>query len=158
MLVVKVRDAFFDQSAVEDKTDKAERRVLTRMGAFVRRRMKSSIRKRKRAAAPGSPPSSHIGTLKNLIYFVYDPTRKSTVVGPVIFHAAKGRWRPLSGTRPGVLEFGGVEQAVAGRRGDLNFGAEQKVRTARFEPRPFARPALEAEQPKFAAMFRNSVR
>lgn len=52
---------FFDRKAVLAAVDKATLRVLSKFGAFVRRRAKSSIRKRKKASPPGQPPSSHSG-------------------------------------------------------------------------------------------------
>ncbi len=63
---------FFDRRAVIDAVGRANVKVLSHAGAFIQRRAKSSIRKRKRASRPGEPPSSHVGTLRNLIYFGFD--------------------------------------------------------------------------------------
>ena len=68
-----------------DATDKGTKRALSKFGAFVRQRAKSSIRKRKKISAPGSPPSSHTGKLKRAIFFGFDKERNSVVVGPVLF-------------------------------------------------------------------------
>jgi len=59
----QAKGMFFDRKAVTSAVDRTERRVLSRFGAFVRRGAKSSIRKRKRAAEAGMPPSSHTGLL-----------------------------------------------------------------------------------------------
>jgi len=99
---------------------RATRKVLSKFGAFVRRGAKSSIRNRKATSAPGSPPSSHVGTLKRLIFFAYDPGRKSVVIGPTPFNTSEG-------VAPPLLEYGGT--TVIRRRG--------KVRTATYRPCPF---------------------
>jgi len=103
------KKSFFDRAAVTSKVDAATRRVLSKMGAFVRRRAKSSIRKRKKVSAPGQPPSSHVGTLRNLLFFGYDSGTKTVVVGPAAFE----RTRLLGGkTTPETLEEGGVVPKV----------------------------------------------
>ena len=90
---------FFDRQAVVEAVGRANAKVLSKAGAFIQRRAKSSIRKRKRVSDPGQPPSSHVGTLRNLIYFSFDPPTRSVVVGPT----------PLGSTGivPPVLEYGG---------------------------------------------------
>jgi hypothetical protein len=94
-----VKSMFFDRQAVIDALGRANARALSRAGAFIQRRAKSSIRKRKRASRPGEPPSSHIGTLRNLIYFGFDTTSRSVVVGPTPLGAV--------GIVPPTLEYGG---------------------------------------------------
>jgi hypothetical protein len=95
-----VKKMFFDRRAVIDAVGRANVKVLSRAGAFIQRRAKSSIRKRKRSSRPGEPPSSHVGTLRNLIYFGFDTGKRSVVVGPT----------PLGmiGIVPPTLEFGGT--------------------------------------------------
>ena len=78
----QAKGMFFDRNVVANAVDRAERRVLSRFGAFVRRGARSSIRKRKRAAEPGMPPSSHTGLLKRNIFFLYEPSKSSVVIGP----------------------------------------------------------------------------
>jgi hypothetical protein len=94
-----VKAMFFDRRAVLDALGRANVQRLGRAGAFIQRRAKSSIRKRKRASNPGEPPSSHVGTLRNLLYFGFDTATRSIVIGPT----------PLSaiGIVPPTLEFGG---------------------------------------------------
>jgi len=140
---------FFDKAPVLRAVDRAERRILPKAGAFVRRRAKSSIRKRKRVSEPGRPPSRHTGDLGRLILFGYDRPSSSVVIGPLLF---RSRSTP---TVPEVLEFGGiVTRERKGRRGRL-MGAR---RTMRYRPRPFMGPALEAEAPNFPSLFKDSVR
>lgn len=143
MLQLSIKAAkagFFDRGPVLRAVDAASRGVLSRFGAFVRTRARSSIRKRKRTSQPGSPPSSHTGLLKQFLFFVYDDAARSVLIGPARLN------KP--GLAPATLEFGG-EAVISDRRGD------RKVRIA---PRPFMRPALDAELPSLPAMWRDSVR
>ena len=87
---------FFDKD-LRTATDRGVKRALSKFGAFVRTRAKSSIRKRKKISEPGSPPSSHTGKLKRLIFFGYDAKNYSVVVGPVLFGSKRA---------PEKLEFG----------------------------------------------------
>jgi hypothetical protein len=136
---------FFDSKKVIAAVDKAERRVFSRFGAFVRRTAKSSIRKRKRSAEPGRPPSSHTGLLKRFIYFAYEPASHNVVIGPI---ALSGK----IGAAPLALEHGGRSKVATRDRG------RRVVRTSMVEARPFMGPAFEKEKPKLPSMWRDSVR
>jgi len=138
MFGFEITKLFFDKKAVTSKTDRATRKVLSRFGAFVRRTARQSIRKRKKPAPPGSPPSSQIGLLKKFIFFGYEPQKRSVVIGPVQL-TQKGR-----GEAPRLLEHGG-----AGKVGK---------KRVRYRPRPFMGPAFEKEQPKLPAMWRDSIK
>lgn len=133
---------FFDRKSVISKVDAASRKVLSKFGAFVRRSAKSSIRKRKKPAPPGSPPSSHTGLLKKFIFFGYDPDPGSVVIGPTRLNQ-KGR-----GEAPPLLEYGG--KATLKRRG--------KRKRTTYKARPYMGPAFEKEKPQLPAMWRDSVR
>jgi hypothetical protein len=142
MIGFEIKRMFFDRQAVISKVDAATRRVLSRFGAFVRRSAKSSIRKRKKAAPPGQPPSSHTGLLKKFIFFGYDADRRSVVIGPTRLNQ-KGR-----GEAPPLLEYGGKATLV--RRG--------KKKRVTYQARPYMGPAFEKEKPQLPAMWRGSVR
>ena len=142
MIGFEIKRMFFDRQAVVSKVDAATRRVLSRFGAFVRRSAKSSIRKRKKAAPPGQPPSSHTGLLKKFIFFGYDADRRSVVIGPTRLNQ-KGR-----GEAPPLLEYGGKATLV--RRG--------KKKRVTYQARPYMGPAFEKEKPQLPAMWRGSVR
>lgn len=141
MRIDQAKGLFFDRAAVTSAADRAQRRVLSRFGAFVRRGARSSIRKRKSVSQPGSPPSSHTGLLKNNIFFVFEPLRSSVIIGPILL-SGKGT------DAPALLEYGG--HAVGRRR-------KKRVRLT-YRPRPFMGPAFERETPKLPAMWRDSVR
>jgi len=119
---------FFDRRAVKDAIDRETRAALSRFGAYVRTRARTSIRKRKGTSLPGQPPFSHVGTLRNGILFAFDRERASVVIGPFPF-------RPGS-PGPRLLEYGGFGVVV--ERGGVR-------RRAYWRPRPYMRPAFQAE-------------
>jgi hypothetical protein len=137
------RANFFDSKKVLAAVDRAARRVLSKFGAFVRTRARTSIRKRKGVSLPGGPPHSHVGLLRRFLFFSYDPDNKSVVIGPA----------KISGTVDPdalpALEYGG-SSTTEDRRG-------RKQRIA-VKARPFMGPAFEAERPGLPAMWRDSVK
>jgi hypothetical protein len=141
MIDMKMKEFFFDRQKVVDAMDKASKAALSKAGAFIRQTARSSMRKRKRASEPGKPPSVHVGTLKKLLYFAYDPAQRSVVIGPQKF--AKGEAGPLN-------EFGG--RAVRRDR------RTRQKRTVTYVPRPFMAPALAKELPKLPARWANSLK
>jgi hypothetical protein len=140
---------FFDKGAVLRAVDRAERQVLSKAGAFVRRRAKSAVRKRKRVSEPGQAPSSHAGHLRRLILFGYDRAASSVVIGPLLFRSRS------SPTVPELLEFGGIVTRERKGRRRRTMGVRRRMR---YRPRPFMGPALEAEAPNFPSLWKDSVR
>ena len=130
---------FFDSRAVKSAVDKGTRKALSKFGAFVRQRAKTSIRKRKRVSRPGEPPSSHTGKLKKNIFFGYDTIKKSVVVGATQFK---------SGGAQSILEYGGTENR---RR------RNQTIRAV-YRPRPYMRPAFSKELQNVNKTFKDIVR
>lgn len=144
MIGIKLSEAkglFFDRPAVMSATDRAQRKVLSRFGAFVRRTARSSIRKRKSISQPGQPPSSHTGLLKRTIFFLYSPNSRSVIIGPVLL--GKGT------DAPRLLEHGGT--VIRRRR-------RRRVRM-QYRPRPFMQPAFEKEyRQHMPQLWKNSVK
>ena len=140
MKINQAKGLFFDRTAVTNAADQAERRVLSRFGAFVRRGARSSIRRRKSVSQPGSPPSSHTGLLKRNIFFIYERQRSNVVIGPILLN--KGT------DAPAILEHG---SSVTRRR------RKKRVRVT-YRARPFMGPAFEREKPKLPQMWRDSIR
>jgi hypothetical protein len=136
------KSTFFDRTKVRSAVDRETLRVLSRFGAFVRTRARSSIRQRKRISQPGQPPSSHVGTLKRLIFFSYEPTKRSVVIGPT----------PIAGggQAPSLLEHGGTSSFVP--------RTKRRRAAARYRPRPFMTPAFEEEKRTLPDLWRNSIR
>ena len=144
MKLGKLGNTFFNHKKVITATDKATRSVLSRFGAFVRRTARSSIRRRKKAAPPGKPPSSHTGLLKRFIFFGYDASRKSVVIGPA----------KLSGKSDGIprtLEMGGTTVAPIEKKGKRR---QKKIAIA---ARPYMGPAFEKEKPQLPDLWRDSI-
>lgn len=125
--VTQFKQAFFDRDAILKSMDRAAHKALSRFGAFVRQRAKTSIRYREAASDPGRPPSAHrsamsgirrgntrkknqpTSPLRDFIYFAYDRQTKSVIIGPaktsqVFFDNHR---KPVTGTVPEVLEYGG---------------------------------------------------
>lgn len=187
-----IKRSFFTSLEVMEAADRGTIAALSRMGAFVRRKQKSLIRYRKKASAPGQPPSAHrskgftrqvkrkgvtksqqSSPLRELIFFGYDTRSRSVVSGPAKFDRSRG------GSIPETLEEGGeatilvpVPRAkrAAGvtsqRQKDayLRLLAEGRIerkqpdfykRRFRIAPRPSAKPAMDAEMPKFASCFKD---
>ena len=130
---------FFDRAEIKEALDAGTKRALSRFGAFVRQRSRTSIRKRKGVSEPGGPPHSHEGSLRRLILFAYDPVSKSVVVGPVPF---------VAGEAPRLLEYGGTV-ARTSKSGER--------RTLVYRPRPFMNPAFKAELPKAPLLFKSMI-
>lgn len=131
-------DMFFDAPGVLRKVKDGTKSALSKFGAFVWRRAKSSIRRRKKPSQPGQPPSSHAGQLRDLLFFGYDVTTETVVVGPQLF---KSKTNP---TVPELLELGGRSVTWKGT-------------PALYRAFPFMKPALDAEQDNFSGMFAGSV-
>ena len=139
MIGMKVKAAkglFFDRARVINAVDRTTRRNLSRFGAFVRQRAQSSIRTRKRISEPGQPPTNRTGLLKRNIFFVYEPGRRSVVIGPALLNSSSGA--------PELLEHGG--------------SVIRKGVRMTYRPRPYMGPAFEEEQNQLEKLWRNSVR
>lgn len=152
-----MKKAFFDSQKIKKAVDRQTRKALSKSLAFVRRRMRSGLRRRKKVSQPGQSPSVHskhpVATLKYIL-FAYDESTKSGVVGPM-----KINGRSLitgSSALPGLLEAGGTitipEYTVDGnnwrteKRGRrVTQKVRKRKRTARIQARPFVAPALAAE-------------
>jgi len=145
LTVRQAREGFFDTRLVAGAVDAATRRALSRLGAFVRQRAKTSIRKRNRPSEPGQPPSSHTDLLKRFLFFAWDPASKSVVVGPVVLSGH-------SGEALAALEHGGTSlvRTAAGRL--------RPPRRVQIRPRPFMAPALAAELAAAPEAFRDQIR
>lgn len=144
MLDMKIKQLFFDRTPVVRAVDKAKRAVLSKAGAFIRQRAKTSIRKRKGTSPPGEPPYSHLGLLRWFVFFAYEPNTDSVVIGPAKLN------KP--GEAPRVLEHGGKTLIERRRRGKI------VRRRVAIEARPFMGPALDKEKASLPALWRNSVR
>lgn len=171
MMKLRVTQWFFDSAHVVARVTEPHRRILSKIGAYVRRSARSSIRKRNRPAPPGSPPSSHAGLLRQHIYFSYDPVDENVIIGPALLDMGNDEdGRPAAGTVPQTLELGGgmvvIESELRpGRWRRLPRRERRKFshlptrrRVVKIEPRPYMRPALEANLQHIPIEFRDSAR
>ncbi|MBN2377062.1 MAG: hypothetical protein JXD22_11715 [Sedimentisphaerales bacterium] len=173
MLRIGCTNTFFDKPKVINAVGRATRKVLSKFGAYVRRTAKTSIRKRKKVSAPGQPPASHTGRLKKLIFFAYDPIKASVVIGPALGNmiSFNGSGKPVRGTVPETLEYGGRIGTLVGKRVDAVWCKWSRVdlRNKRrykktkmifsdIKARPYMNPAFEKEKPKLPLMWQDSVR
>jgi hypothetical protein len=94
------KQGFFDRAKVKRSVDAATRRVLSKFGAFVRTRAKTSIRKKKGTSPPGSPPYSHTGLCGSSSC---SPTTRAPQVGRHRSDADEGG----ESQAPRLLEHGG---------------------------------------------------
>jgi hypothetical protein len=175
MVTLKVVNSFFDRDSVISAMDKATRKALSKAGAFIRTRARSSMRRRKSASSPGSPPSVHKGTLKNLLFFSWDPATKSVVIGPEKF--ARGEAPNLNefggtvtrqrtvrvSTRTGARKLSAAQKAAflsKLKTGEISLPQAKKVVTvkASYPKRSFMGPALKAELPNLPSRWANSVK
>jgi hypothetical protein len=146
MKLAAAKGGFFDSAKVQRSMDANTRRALSKFGAFVRRRAKSSIRKRKGISPAGSPPSSHTGLLRSNIFFVAETEKNNVVIGPILLNGTK------SPTALQALEHGG-QTLIMGR--GKNKG---KMVPAIVEARPFMQPAFEIEIEKAPYLWENGLR
>lgn len=174
----QAKNFFFDRQRVLAATDRATRRALSRAGAFIRRTAKGLIRKRKKASVPGQPPTSRTGILRNFLFFAYDPSQRSVVIGPAKTNQVffDGNGQPVTGTVPEVLEYGGsigilewqVPEHLGTRRAgqwvraDLRFRRnrqewKRRRRTVRIKARPYMRPAYAINEPKLGPLWADSI-
>ncbi|TXH48571.1 MAG: hypothetical protein E6Q97_24500 [Desulfurellales bacterium] len=175
MITLDLRNAragFFDSEKVVRLVDKANRKNLSKAGAFVRQTARNSIRRRKGSSKPGQAPTNITGTLKRFLFFAYDTGTKTTVVGPAATNQVffNGAGQPVRGTVPQVLERGGSIQLLevqwsdgVWRRADLRSRRRiaekpQRMRTVRIEARPYMGPAYTANEKKIALLWKDSVK
>ena len=149
---------FFDKKQVIDQIGKANAKGMSKAGSFIRQRARSSLRKRKKPSAAGSPPSRH-GSDASLrqIQFYYDTASQSLIVGPILIRTSTDYYGPQLGstTVPELHEFcksvtirerlTAMDQWVAwGSTPDPRPG-RTRVRRATYPARPYMGPALKAE-------------
>jgi hypothetical protein len=88
------------------------------------------------SSRPGEPPRSQTGLLKQFLFFGWDPSTRSVVVGPARLN------KPTNAPR--VLEYGGIV-TIRGR-------------SVTIFPRPYMEPAYQLEKKNLVEVWRDSVR
>lgn len=169
MKLDKAKQLFFDRQMVVGAMDKATHSALARGGAIIMREARRSIKpgtvmargrvkageRRKvasvRVSAPGNPPYSQTGLLRDNILFIATPGRfggASVKIGPILIGKPTGA--------PENLEFGATLTVRTSRRAARS---EPPTRTVRIEARPYMRPALEklVASGRLPDMWRNAL-
>ncbi len=121
----------FEKQKVLAKTKPANITSLGHAGATIRLTARRSIRTRKKASAPGTPPHTRRGQLKRAIAYAVDKNRGAVVIGPE---------RDGVGTSGSAHELGG------------------RYRREHYPKRPYMGPALEKLQDRLPDFWANSVR
>jgi hypothetical protein len=184
----RIKSMFFDRQAVKNMMDKRSREVLSHFGALCMRIARNSIRSSDSISSPGSPPSSHVGmenrrirarakaaghhrpklsTGIKEIYYSYDPSSNSVVIGPVPFNSselsATAGSRGSNLTTLELLEYGGtayrrVKQVeFAGEKYFITHPGFPPVR-CEYKARPFMGPAFDKAEEQLPAMWADSVK
>ena len=121
----------FDARKIVKAAKKANITNLGHAGAAIRLTARRSIRRNNKAAAPGTPPHTRKGRLKNAIKYAVVKDKQSVVIGPDV---------AVAGTSGRAHEFGG------------------HYRDENYPRRPFMGPALEKVKDRLPPMWAGSVR
>jgi hypothetical protein len=172
-----VKDSFFDRDKVQRQVDRGKLRALSKVGAFVRRRARTDVlRRRSGTSEPGQPPNVHstdsTASLKNILFGLTD--NDSVIIGPVKLNgqSRSGNAAIVSLFNiPEMLEHGGqgqILQAVDLERGNLLTYIPRRLRgkvryrsrSVSIAARPFMSVALEREKAAGSILkaFENIVR
>jgi len=176
-LFAEIRKSFVDTEKVRAAMQRGKKRGLSKFGAHLRTRSRSSIKRRKKSSSPGQPPSAHAkgNSGLKLIFFAWDDKTESVVVGPISFQSKLVG----EGVVPKLLETGGdVTRTVPEKRADGRIASDaqkaafarkikdgsivvpdrlRKSMTFHYPGNPYMAPALEAEAPNFPKLFANTV-
>lgn len=154
-------EGFFDRDKVLKAVGKARTKIFNEFGRQVRATALASIVYSDFPSRPGRPPHAHksrkitrtsrstgkkrtrtVSFLKEFLYYKYDFTSESVVIGPE---------RLATTVDPNALpalEYGGSAIIISD-------GKKKRVTIA---ARPFMRPAFEIERPGLSQLWKDSVR
>ena len=121
----------FDESRILVAVKSGNITALRRAGAYIRKSAQNKVTQSSNASAPGSPPNTRRGLLKQSLLFGVEKQRQSVVVGPA---------EKFIGTAMSAHEFGGT------------------YRRRRYPKRPLMGPTLQATLPKLPTLWEKSVK
>lgn len=129
LVILEIRQNFLDHDSVLKAMDRAHRKGLNRLGGYIRKTAKNSIKRKNTTSHPGNPPHARqdASPLKTLLFYTYDRSTKSVLVGPAALGAAHA---------PPALEYGGPTM-VRRRRP----GGGYQIKRVQVRARPFMGPA-----------------
>ena len=105
--------------------------ALRRAGAYIRKAARNRVTTSEKASAPGSPPNTRQGLLKQSLLFGVDKRLESVVIGPA---------ESMIGTAMVAHEFGG------------------RYRKRRYPKRPLMGPTLQKTATKLPDLWEKSVK
>ena len=156
--IAQAKMQFFDRQ-IFSAAERAEKRVLSRFGAYVRNDAKKSMRSSRgrivttrtgrqrrvfKPSKPGKPPKSIEGLLRRFVYYAYDKYKGTVVAGPTILPNKSRHGVPI----PGLHEHGGTQV--------VRFGKKQVV--AKYPARPYMRPAGEKNTKKLGQLWKDAIK
>ena len=121
----------FDESRILIAVKSGNITALRRSGAYIRKAARNRVTQSSNASAPGTPPNTRRGLLKQSLLFGVEKQRQSVVVGPA---------EKFIGTAMSAHEFGGT------------------YRRRRYPKRPLMGPTLQATLPKLPTLWEKSVK
>lgn len=169
MMKMKMQRLFFDTPHVRRQVERGRLKALRKTGGYIRKAILGNIRQRPYSvhSKPGHSPFAHDQTFKGNIFFAYDPSTKSVVVGPAFLNLMGQRASPKigigsvgRGTIPAVLEYGGsIRTGEILRRKFKNRARKIGLRGGwvKIAARPYVGPALARSLPYVPEHFRNTI-
>jgi hypothetical protein len=171
---IEVTQLHFDRAEMQSEMDKVRTRFLMAAGAMVQASARSELRPGKESSRPGQTPNSPTKRLPGSISFALGEYRGKAdcVIGPVRLGSTNRTVRSTGKPIARVLEQGGEILVLQEQHGDGTWhraginnrpGAIQVSLPTRWVKvtilaRPFMRPALRTNIPKFAGLWRGIFR
>ncbi len=121
----------FDPAAVRNAVRRGAVRSLRQAGAYVRKAARHAVRKSDSASAPGTPPHTRRGLLRNSLLFGVEKRRLAVVIGP-------------------AYSFVGISMTAH------EFGGQYRER--RYPKRALMGPTLQKTAPQISKMWADSVK
>lgn len=167
---LEVTDLRFNTPLLKQTMAGAKRKFLYKSGAYVRTSARSLLRPSKRISSPGEPPNSPTKRLRGSIFYAVEEGngKADCVIGPTRLNSTNRHVRTNGIPISRVLEQGGqvlIEQeqyydgtwhrvGLRNRPNGIRVTLPKRWVKISVLARPFMRPALLTNKPKFAGMWR----
>lgn len=157
--------SFWNSKGVQRQKDRRQKRMLMRFGAFVRTRARSLLNKsggkKNVVSMAGQPPRKHKGTLRRHVFFAFDPSVPSVVIGPIIVSGVAGSGKTLRSLEEGGITSGREIIKTGGGRGEGGRFLKVTTRlgkklTFRIKSHAYMQPAFTEEQSNISSIWRSS--
>ena len=150
MLITSFRSEFRETARVLATFTAQARRAIYAQARYIQKSARNSMKSGtpSKPSRPGSPPHAVTGLLKRFLFFSWDSSSQSMVIGPAGFKKDTGA--------PRILEEGGDTTAhvfYGSKAGGYKF-KEKRIHVA---PRPYMAPAFKTSQTKLPEFWAKSV-